>query len=310
MADNATLVRSLYDGWNARDFDALADAMAPDGTITFMGSGEVLRARRAPARYNEMWADGFPDGQVTVDTLVADGDRVVVEYTGRGTHTGTFVTSMGDDPADRQVGDPEAVRRRRGGGRQGHGPAQLPRHRIHDGAARTRLRADRHRQPVGPAPTGTCPPPPSLGRRFGHGPSAPVDSPPVALTIGIVGLPNAGKSTLFNALTKNDVLAANYPFATIEPNVGVVGVPEPRLGEARRGLRRRPSSCPRPSSSSTSPASSAARPRGRGWATSSSRTSASPRRSARSPGSSATRTSRTSTARSTPPTTSPPSRPR
>ncbi|MEI8410249.1 MULTISPECIES: redox-regulated ATPase YchF [unclassified Kribbella] len=53
----------------------------------------------------------------------------------------------------------------------------------------------------------------------------------MALTIGIVGLPNAGKSTLFNALTKNNVLAANYPFATIEPNVGVVGVPDARLGK-------------------------------------------------------------------------------
>jgi GTP-binding protein YchF len=53
----------------------------------------------------------------------------------------------------------------------------------------------------------------------------------VALTIAIVGLPNVGKSTLFNALTKSTVLAANYPFATIEPNVGVVSLPDERLAK-------------------------------------------------------------------------------
>ncbi|WP_353452809.1 redox-regulated ATPase YchF [Staphylococcus coagulans] len=56
----------------------------------------------------------------------------------------------------------------------------------------------------------------------------------MALTAGIVGLPNVGKSTLFNAITKAGALAANYPFATIDPNVGIVEVPDTRLNELKK----------------------------------------------------------------------------
>jgi GTP-binding protein YchF len=65
----------------------------------------------------------------------------------------------------------------------------------------------------------------------------------VGLSIGIVGLPNVGKSTLFNALTRAGALVANYPFATIEPNTGIVEVPDPRL-EALAAVFKPPSVVP------------------------------------------------------------------
>lgn len=99
MSDNATLARRLYAAWNERAFDELADFGTPDGTLTIIGSGDTFVGPEGSRRYNQMWADAFPDGVITVDTLTAAGDTVVVEFTGRGTHTGTLTTSMGDIPA-------------------------------------------------------------------------------------------------------------------------------------------------------------------------------------------------------------------
>jgi predicted ester cyclase len=95
MADNVDFIRSLYDAWNRRDLDAWADATAPGGTVTVAGAGDVFKGPEGARQYAGSWAAGFPDGEITVDNIVADGDRVVVEITGRGTHTGTLETSMG-----------------------------------------------------------------------------------------------------------------------------------------------------------------------------------------------------------------------
>ena len=99
MADNANLARRSYDAFNERNFDEIAETTAPDATLTIAGSGDTFEGPEGARAYNTMWADGFPDGQVTVDRLIESGDHVVVEFTGRGTHTGTLVTSMGEIPA-------------------------------------------------------------------------------------------------------------------------------------------------------------------------------------------------------------------
>src|ERR1700735_1568127 len=77
----------------------------------------------------------------------------------------------------------------------------------------------------------------SRGGSFFFRPSLLYSNHPMSLEVGIVGLPNVGKSTIFNALTAAGALAANYPFATIEPNVGVVAVPDERLNVIQQFIK-------------------------------------------------------------------------
>lgn len=99
MADNAALARSLYEAFNTRDFDRAADMVAPDGTLTMIGTGQTFDGPEGARQYNSMWDTAFPDGMVTVDRVIAQDECVVVEFTGRGTHTGTLTTPAGDIPA-------------------------------------------------------------------------------------------------------------------------------------------------------------------------------------------------------------------
>lgn len=99
MADNETFARSIYEAWNNRDFDFLADSIAADGEIVDVGSGATFRGPDGSRQYNSAWAEAFPDGRITVDSVITSGDHVVVEYTGRGTHTGTMTSPAGSIPA-------------------------------------------------------------------------------------------------------------------------------------------------------------------------------------------------------------------
>lgn len=98
MSENAAVARQTYEAWNERDFEKFADVLA-DGVLIVAGSGDRFEGREGALRFAEMWANGFPDGRVTIDTVVDGGDQVVLEFTGRGTHTGTLATPMGEFPA-------------------------------------------------------------------------------------------------------------------------------------------------------------------------------------------------------------------
>ncbi len=97
--DNASIARQIYDDWNAREFERIADQAADDAEIILVGSGTRFAGREGSLQYARSWGDAFPDGRIEVDNLIAAGNTVVVEVTGRGTQTGTLSTPAGDIPA-------------------------------------------------------------------------------------------------------------------------------------------------------------------------------------------------------------------
>jgi steroid delta-isomerase-like uncharacterized protein len=96
---NVEIARKLYEHWNAREFDQVAELMADDGEIVIVGSDTRFRGQDGSLEFSRMWADGFPDGKVTIDRTISSGDTVVLEFTGTGTHTGTLRGPAGDIPA-------------------------------------------------------------------------------------------------------------------------------------------------------------------------------------------------------------------
>ena len=96
--DNVRIARSLYDYWNERQFDKVAELIAPDGEIVLVGSDTRFRGPSGAIEFSRMWADGFPDGRVKIDNVIASGDHVVLQFTGTGTQTGPLRSPTGEIP--------------------------------------------------------------------------------------------------------------------------------------------------------------------------------------------------------------------
>ncbi|MCW2621653.1 MAG: hypothetical protein JWL64_1255 [Frankiales bacterium] len=93
------LARRGFEAFNAHDLDAMAGLTHPDAELTVVGSDQVLRGEEGTRQYARMWLDAFPDARVTVDRVLVSGDTAVIEFTGRGTHTGTLNGPGGSIPA-------------------------------------------------------------------------------------------------------------------------------------------------------------------------------------------------------------------
>lgn len=98
MGDNARIASDTYEAWNERDFDRFAEGMA-EAEMIDTGSGERWEGREGAITFAQMWANAFPDGRIEIDNVVDAGDSVAIEFTGRGTQTGTLVSAAGEIPA-------------------------------------------------------------------------------------------------------------------------------------------------------------------------------------------------------------------
>jgi steroid delta-isomerase-like uncharacterized protein len=92
--DNGALLRGMYKAFDAKDMDRVLSYSHPDARVTNMAFGATMSIRD----YETNWANAFPDSKVEVVTLVAQGDIVIAEFVGRGTHTGALVGPAGTLP--------------------------------------------------------------------------------------------------------------------------------------------------------------------------------------------------------------------
>ena len=105
IAANRHLVHHLVECWNARDFDGYEAVLAEDVDVELIPFETTLRGARTARAHAESQAAAFPDGKVVITTMRADGDGTVLEFVGRGTHTGVLVTPSGTIPPTGRTGE-------------------------------------------------------------------------------------------------------------------------------------------------------------------------------------------------------------